>query len=209
LGRPLTELYLGIIKRKNNDEFNNLTTNFQGSLMYSGIVSYYNPLTLPTYVNPNVKDGLDYFSVTEFNDAGLNVGDEYFGDLCEFSIETLDEFKLDPLQFRIGKIINNNHVEGYVYEPFKKIQLRYLLTDIDDISNTESVIPDYALPYRTTYRWRYPSPYGFKDVVPTGVRSVDDPFVNGAHYTFSESSFYLRRQNKNPDIKITVYATNC
>ena len=209
LGRPLTHLYLGVIKRKNAAEFNNLGVNFQGGLMYSGITTFNRMLRLPTYVNPNVKSNLDYFSVAQFNDAGLNVGDEYYGDLCEFSVESLEETILDPLQFRIGKIINGIDVEGYVYEPFKKIQLKHFSTDIEDVSNTESVYPSYALPYHTTYRWKPLNPYGFKEIVQTGVRSVDDPFVNGAHYNFADTTFYLRRQNKNPDAKITIYDASC
>lgn len=209
LGRPITELYLGVIKRKNPTEFNSLTTNFQGALMYSGITAFYNTLYLPTYVNPTVKAPLDYFAVAQFNDAGFNVGDEYYGDLCEFSVNNLEETRLDPLQFRIGKIVNGLHVEGYVYEPFKKIQLKYLSLDIEEVANTENVYPSYALPYHTTYKWRPLNPYGWKEVVPTGVRSVDDPFVNGAHYSFVDTAFYLRRQNKTPEIKITIYDANC
>ena len=209
LGRPLTELYLGVIKRKNVSEFNNLITNFQGGLMYSGVTTFYNTLNLPTYTNTLNKSGLDYFAVTEFNDAGLNVGGEYYGDLCEFSVETLDETILDPLLFRIGKIINGVHVEGYVYEPFKKIRLRYFSTDIEEVDNKSSVFPSYAIPYHTLYRWKIVNPYGFKEVVKTGIKSVDDPFVNGSHYTFSDTSFYLRRQTKDPDSKITVYDASC
>lgn len=211
LGRPLTELYLGVIKRKNVTEFNNMTTNFQGGLMYSGITTYYRPLNLPSYTNPNSKTLINYFGIQQFNDAGLNVGLEYYGDLCEYSVETLQEVILDPLQFRIGKMSYHLHTEGYVYEPFKKIQIRHLSNDIEDVSNTENVIPDYAIPYHTTYRWREILPYGFKEITSTGVNTVDNPFVNGAHYDFNETSFYLRRQNKNPEFKITItsYDASC
>ena len=213
LGRPLSELYLGVIKRKNRNSFNSLITNFQGSLLYSGITNFYNPLILPTYTNPSIKAPLNYFSITQFNDAGLNIGYEYYGDLCEFSINTLDEVVLDPLQFRIGKIVGGHHVEGYVYEPFKKIELRNLSTDIEEVLNTESVYPSYALPYHRTFRWREMNPYGYKEIIESGVRVVDNPFVNGAHYDFSDSAFYLRRQNKNPDNKFTItitpYVTSC
>jgi hypothetical protein len=208
LGHPLTELYLGVIKRKNVAEFNTLITNFQGSLMYNGITTFQNTLVLPSYDDPDVKTELDYFALTQFNDAGLNIGDEYYGDLCEFSIATLDETRLDPLQFRIGKTINGVY-EGYVYEPFNKIQLRYFSVDIEDVPNTEIIYPSYAITYHTSYKWKDINPYGWKDVTATGVRSVDDPFVNGAHYTFTDTSFYLRRQNKNPEIKITIYDTSC
>lgn len=203
LNRPLTELYLGVIKRKNS-EFNTLTTNFQGSLMYSGITTMNKPLNLPLLTNPDIKTSLDYFGLQQFNDAGLNEGGEYYGDLCEYSINTLEEISLDPLQFRIGKIIGGIHVEGYVYEPFKKIQLRYLATDIEHVSNDISVYPNYAVPYRTGYIWKEISPYGFKEITRTGVKSVDSPFVNGAHYDFYDTNIYLRRQNKNPETKITI-----
>jgi hypothetical protein len=160
-------------------------------------------------VDPNVKAPLDYFSVTQFNDAGLNIGDEYYGDLCEFSVDTLTETILDPLQFRIGKIVNGYDVEGYVYEPFKKIRLRYFSTDIEELDYVYDEIPTYAIPYHNEYRWRNVNPYGFKDVTDDGVEYVDAPFVNGAHYTFSDLAIYLRRQNKNPDIKITLYGSSC
>jgi len=209
-GRPLTELYLGVIKRKNpTAQFNSLITNFQGSLIYSGITVFYKELNLPTYTDPTVKAGLNYFSVTDFNDAGFSIGGEYYGDLCEFSIATVDETTLDPFQFRIGKIIGGIDVEGYVYEPFKRIQLRYFSTDVEDLDNNQAEFPFYSLPYHTSYRWKDINPYGYKEIVQTGVRSVDNPFVNGAHYDFADTFFYLRRQNKNPDVKITIYDSSC
>ncbi len=209
LGRPLTELYLGIIKRKDATQFNNLITNFQGGLMYSGITVFNKALNLPTYVDPNVKSPLDYFAVAQFNDAGFNLGGDYYGDLCEFSVDTLTETTLDPLQFRIGKIIDGYDVEGYVYEPFKKIRLRYFSTDIDEPDYIYDEIPNYAIPYHNTYRWRNINPYGFKDVADNGVNVVDAPFVNGAHYDFSNVDLYLRRQDKNVDVRIVLYDTSC
>lgn len=214
LGRPLTELYLGIIKRK-DPAFVSLISNFQAALMYSGITTYDERILLPSLINPNTKTNLNYFNILQFNDAGFDVGKEYYGDLCEFSVETLQETILDPLQFRIGiadnsvNPVNSLQVEGYVYEPFKKIQIRYLSTDIEDLANTENVYPSYALPYHTTYRWKSIVPYGFKEITQQGINVVDRPFVNGAHYNFSDVSFYLRRQNKLPDYKITIYDTTC
>ena len=209
LGRPLTELYLGVIKRKNVTEFNCLTTNFQGALMYSGITTFNKQLVLPTYIDPLSKMPLDYFSLPEFNDAGFNIGGAYYGDLCEWDFSTLTETILDPLQFRIGKIINGVDVEGYVYEPFKQIRLRYFSNDIEELNFDYDDIPNYAITFNDSYRWKPISPYGFKEIVEHGIQYVNDPFVNGAHYTFNESLYFLRRQNKNPDSKIILYAAAC
>lgn len=209
LGRPLTELYLGLIKRKDPTEYNTLTTNFQGSFIYSGITTFYNPLNLPTYTNPLIKSPINYFGLNLFHWAGLSIGYEYYGDLVEYSIETLNEFIIDPLQFRIGKMVSGYHIEGYVYEPFKKIQLRYFSTDIEEFNNVYDQVPKYATFYKNNYRWRNINPYGFKDITETGVEYVDSPFVNGAHYIFGDHIMFLRRQNKNPDVPMTLFDATC
>jgi hypothetical protein len=208
LGRPITELYLGLIKRY-DPEYTTLTTNFQGSVIYSGITTYYNPLKVPSYTMPLLRTPLNYFSLSLFNTAGLSYGDEYYGDLVEYSVENLSEFIIDPLQFRIGKKIKGIDVEGYVYEPFKKIQLRYFSTDIDEMNTPYDQIPNYATFYKNNYRWRNINPYGFKDITDNGVEYVDSPFVNGSHYIYSDQIMFLRRQKKNVDIPITLYDSTC
>ena len=204
LGRPLTEIYLGVIKRKNPGAYNTLITNFQGSLVYDGITTFYKPLNLPSYSSQQSKSLIDYFNVSQFNDGGFNVGYEYYGDLVEYSPVDIKETTLDPFQFRAG-----GNIEGYVYEPFKKIQLRYFSTDIETSNNYYGNVPAYASYYHNVYQWRELSPYGFKDVTNSGVESVDRPFVNGAHYNFIGTSLYLRRQNKDPDSQIILFNGNC
>jgi hypothetical protein len=158
---------------------------------------------------PLLRTPLNYFSLSLFNTAGLSYGDEYYGDLVEYSVENLSEFIIDPLQFRIGKKIKGIDVEGYVYEPFKKIQLRYFSTDIDEMNTPYDQIPNYATFYKNNYRWRNINPYGFKDITDNGVEYVDSPFVNGSHYIYSDQIMFLRRQKKNVDIPITLYDSTC
>jgi hypothetical protein len=145
LGRPLTELYLGIIKRKDPNNFTNLISNFLGSLAYDGITTFYKTLPLPTITYPATKAPLEYFSMSQFNSGGLPVGYEYYGDLVEYSVDTLTETTLDPFQFRIGK---GGDPEGYVYEPFKKLQLRYFSTDIEESDNLYGDVPTYSTFYQ-------------------------------------------------------------
>jgi len=203
LNRPLSELYLGIIKRK-DPEFQQLTPNFYSNYLFSGITTFDDEIWLPSVSDPNTLLLYNYFNLSEFNNAGLLEGQEYYGDLCEYNPQLLQERTLDPIVFRIGKTQGGVPLEGYIYEPFKKIQLRHFSEDIDTVDKYNLTIPDYYETVNGSKIWREINPYGFKDITQFGVKTINAPFTNNTHYYFNISTLLLRRQSKDPKELINI-----
>lgn len=203
LNRPLSELILGIMKRKDS-EYQYLTPNFEGNLLFSGITYYGHTIELPTQNNPNVLTDYNYFNLTEYNRAGLPKNQKYYGDLCEYNPLLLEEKIIDPIYFRIGRIVSNVNVEGYVYNPFISITLRDFSEDISTVDKYTMSIPEYYETVNGSKIWREINPYGFKDITQFGVKSVNAPFTNNTHYYFNVNTLLFRRQDKNPDEQVNI-----
>jgi len=103
--------------------------------------------------------------------------------------------------------------EGYLYKPFKKIQIREFANYINPIVDIQSLIDQYSITSQTeienlkksfgvpdyatviapnVYKWRGLLEIGEVDTTGGG---VDYPFESGAHYININNRFFFQRQD--------------
>lgn len=166
IGEPLTNLYFGIIKKTN------------GFPKLSSVESYFAPFIDVFKQN----DGLETIT-------NVRVGDVFYHSVCEYSQDNLIENEISIINHRF---IHNNI--SFSYKPFYQIPLKLKSSYIEDGDNVLDM-PNYAVysRQREKYIWR--------DIIDIGIadengRSLDYPFMNGAHYIFSDVNFYLKTEKK-------------
>ena len=136
-------------------------------------------------------------------------GDTLDGDFCEWNnfeqterIISLYQHKItyNSNWFDVPSLINNqnqNNPYGYFYQPHSPIKIRAYSTYIEE-SNSEVIVglPEYAYfsTLNSNFRWRDLYPYGF--IASDGV-GVDYPFLNNAHYPYSNTIFRITPENYN------------
>jgi hypothetical protein len=175
-------------------------------------------------INYNVRAFGDptYDTNTWFTD--IDEENEIFdGDIVEYNESELLERRLEPIYHRVNTIyrehlneINSNFKnkrEGYIYKPFKKIQIREYANYINPIADIQSIIDKYNITNQTeidelkksfgvpdyatviapnVYKWRDLLEIGSIDTTGGG---VDYPFESGAHYININSRFFFQRQD--------------
>ena len=243
LGRPLSELYFTTIKNDNDanpssinsqywlEQQNNLSIKIKGRF-WTRIVAGYETENNEN-INYNVRAFGDptYDTNTWFTD--IDEENEIFdGDIVEYNESELLERRLEPIYHRVNTIyrehlneINSNFSnkrEGYIYKPFKKIQIREFANYINPIADIQSIIdkynitnqteidelkksfgvPDYAtLIAPNVYKWRDLLEIGSIDTTGGG---VDYPFESGAHYINLNTRFLFQRQDPPCEFTITT-----
>ena len=144
-----------------------------------------------------VVDGRTFY----YNKPLIN-GDTLDGDFCEWNDYEYTERVISEYYHKI--IYNATHFNinitqqappanplGYYYKPHNPIKIRDFSSYIEEGNPaTVSEIPDYAVFSKTngTFIWRDIYTYGFVDTDGIG---VDYPFLNGAHYPFTNTIFRL------------------
>jgi hypothetical protein len=240
LGRPLSELYFSIIKNDSdtdptsiNSRYWNLaisglsptiTTNSGGGTRFwTRIVAGYE-----TENNENINYNIRAFGDPVYNNndyyTNIDESDEVFdGDIVEYNENELIERRLELVHHRVNTIyrehlhdIDSSYAdkkEGYLYKPFKKIQIREFANYINPVADIQSIIdqynitndieienlkksfgvPDYATVIApNVYKWRDLLEIGEVDSTGGG---VDYPFESGAHYININDRFFFQRQD--------------
>lgn len=171
LGRPLSELFLTIIKQDEDLDPTNINhmywinqqsgldstinerfwTEIKGgydtekheSVKYNIRSVGSNPNILPTY-------NQEYFESIDETDTIFD------GDIVEYNSNNLIEIKLEDIYHRINTIYRENYSsinteasydlkEGYIYTPHKKIEIRSFSESIEEGDSINTIgIPDYA-----------------------------------------------------------------
>lgn len=181
--KPLTELYLGFIKRAGQNTF-------PWSKVVAGwdfnrrVIDTTNGLeTISNFVSGNVG------TIEKPNDLF-----DYVGDYVEYNKAEITENVISKVIHRFGKNSDPNG-EGYYLEPFKKMQIMVFSDVIETSSVNEPTegIPNYAETYPDGgIAWRDLLYIGYLE--PENENGVDYPFVNGKHYFYGNYNFYIRRQ---------------
>lgn len=230
LGRPLSEIYLTMIKTDSNNLFTNVSsgieTPFMNRLNTSNINTYLKDipainkihnggaLPFPTHtpLENNVK-------ITDNNGLPNNI--DYYGDLVEYNITTLNEVILATVSHRFNTISREtpasiNYVlttptdvngqptyaqtdlgprqEGYHYQAHYQIKIREFSNYIEEGDEFTEGIPDYAVNMGDgRYLWRDLLDIGFNQ---SDEKPLDYPFLNGSHYMYQNHCFHLRRQDQ-------------
>jgi len=234
LGRPLSELYFTTIKNDSDTDITSINSQYwlnqQSGLpaqfkdrFWTRIVAGYE-----TENNVNINYNVKSFGDPTYNGntyyTNIDESDETFdGDIVEYNPSELVERRLELVHHRVNTIyrehlndINSDFKdkkEGYVYKPFKKIQIREFANYINPIVDLQSLIDKYNITsdveieqlrksfrvpsYATeispnVYKWRDLLEIGRVDTTGGG---VDYPFESGAHYININNRFFFQRQD--------------
>lgn len=195
LNRPLSEIYVTIIKA-NNSGFSNVKSGFD----------------LKNIGTDNLSD---IRRITNLNnlelDSNVTISDDYFlGDVVEYNKNELVETTLCNINHRFnttnrdngGTIVDpidnsvlnlGNRYEGYYYNPHNKIQIREFSSYIETGDLNTLGLPDYyEVLSDGRVIWRDLLDIGFNDLKQV---KIDYPFLNGCHYLNKNINFFLRRQD--------------
>ena len=174
LGRPISELYLTIVKNDRdsdatsintqywNNVINNsnlsstITTNPDGSTRFWTKISAGYDLENDTEVNYNIRSYKDpnYGSSSYFENIDESDTD-FDGDIVEYNENTLIERRLESVYHRVNTIYREylnsidsnkeNKNEGYIYSPFNLIQIREFANYINPVVNLQSIINKFNI----------------------------------------------------------------
>jgi hypothetical protein len=234
LGRPLSELYFTIIKNDSDTDPTSVSTQYwldQQSGLTQDIKSrFWTKISAgyETENNNNINYNIRSFGdpVYNGNDYYTNIdeSDEVFdGDIVEYNESELLERSLEFVHHRVNTIyreylndidsVYDDKREGYLYNPFKKIQIREFANYINPVVDIQNLIGKYGITNPTeieelkksfgvpsyateisnnVYKWRDLLDIGEIDSTGGG---VDYPFESGAHYININDRFFFKRQD--------------
>jgi hypothetical protein len=210
LGRPLSEIYLTILKTKSDNMFTKIISgldleNYQGNVRTNTIndLSVSNIRKMHTISTP--LSTFNSHTPLESNVTFNNF--DYYGDLCEYSKLEAKETILKSVMHRFNTVdreitplkpISNGFIlgprnEGYIYQPHHQLKIRNFSSYVEQGDNSTAGIPDYAEDLGDgRYIWRDLLPIGDND---GQEETLDYPFLNGVHYLYNNLCFTTKRQD--------------
>ena len=218
LGRPVTELYLTIIKTEDSffttiyDGFD--MANHEGNVKTTAngvnVSNIRKMHTLGNTTNP-------FNSHIPLDNTGVKITDnEFYGDIVEYSKYEVKETILSTVNHRFNtidreisgdvtisdestnsklptKTIEGTRCEGYIYQAHYQMLLRQYSNYVEQGDSSTEGIPDYAEPVGDgRFLWRDLLDIGFND---GKLEVVEYPFLNGCHYIYKNICFPVRRQD--------------
>jgi len=214
LNRPLTELYLTIIKNDNDTSSGNISTQYwlnkQKNLQIPFNTRFWTKISAGYLLenNTNINYNIRSYGDTNYNGStyfeNIDESDDVFdGDIVEYNESELLERRLEIIYHRVNTVYREklnsidstqeNKKEGYIYSPFNLIQIKEFMNYINPIVDLQSIVADYATQIAPNiYKWRDIMEIGEFDSTGNG---VDYPFEDGAHYIYLDKRFYFQRQD--------------
>jgi hypothetical protein len=208
LGRPLSEVFLTIVKKKQDGDPTSLNDIYWDSQQTSSTEFWTDKVG--GFITSNITNNYNIRAVNDpnYNQVYYTTGvteneDRYVGDIVEYNENELYEKVLEDVYHRLNTVYREEKglYEGYIYKPHNRIKIRDYSGYIEygDPAKVAN-IPDYAtVDYSGAtsastilYKWRDLLDIGLFDEQGFG---VDYPFVSGAHYLYVNSRFYYRRQD--------------
>lgn len=214
--RPISELFVTVVNRGYFGYFNKPFPTGTGNALKEGWAFNISSETTNWWnrnnINSEVNLGTNYFSPIIpgyqnrffWSNDSYEIGDEIYGDLCEWNNITQQEtviskyyqkFTYNPDNFNIGGSIDNPL--GYYYNPHYNIKIKDFSDYIEESSTINVVdIPNYAYysQYENRFIWRDMYSYGFIDSDGNG---VDYPFMNNKHYPYENFIFRIIPEGSN------------
>jgi hypothetical protein len=193
LGRPLSEIYITLIKRKNGF-FSDIKSGLESALV-EGVKSNTNLPDIRQIYNANGSKPAIEGNV-------LRSADEFYGDVVEYNKYEVKETILSEVRHRFNTINRDGdgnqfaagpRLEGYFYKPHYQIKIRQFSNYIEQGDENTQGIPDYAEDLGDgRFLWRDLLDIGFDD----GQGDIIDyPFLNGKHYIYNDMIVALKRQD--------------
>ena len=211
LDRPISELYMTIIKTKGNDR----------NGVFNGFTDIKSGIEIPYMLNVQATSGTDAYKVaipdirrihegvsaptishTPLEGSVTIAANAYYGDIVEYNKFRVKETVLADVNHRFNTEdrvgpgtpeATGPRQEGYYYKAHYKFQIRNFSTYIEQGDLSTGGIPDYAEDLGDG-RWLW------RDLLNIGYNEgqeepVNYPFLNGAHYLHSNLCFTLKRQD--------------
>lgn len=204
LGRPLSELYLTIIKTSSNGIFTNVESGIEAPIISELANSNSNPFinNVPVIqrMHGATGSGIPTSSVPLESSVSINNLD-FYGDLVEYNVTTVQEVVLADVQHRFNtinrettsdSIVSGPRPEGYYYKAHNLIRIRDFSSYIEEGTINTAGKPDYSVVLGDRYLWRDLFDIGRIDI---NKDTVNYPFINGCHYMYNNYSFQVRRQD--------------
>jgi hypothetical protein len=206
LNRPLSELYLSIVKTNSNNIFTSVSSGIEApdiaELRNGHSQSYLKDIPIIQLIHTAMPSQSiqDTYNALESN---ININDaDFYGDVVEYNIATLNETILSKVTHRFntinretmtGAVAFGPRPEGYFYQAHNQIKIRNFSSYIEQGDKNTVGIPDYAINLGDgRYIWRDLLDIGTTDI---NINTVNYPFTNGCHYLYQNYSFELKRQD--------------
>lgn len=222
LGRPLSEIYLSIIKTNSNNLFSNVSSGletpfFENFNNNGGSFEYLRNLPI---INKIHNGGIKPFTTYKPLESNISISSNlFYGDLVEFNANNLLEEVLSEVHHRFNtlnretpatlqavtklqavggpliteKINLGPRQEGYYYKPHHVMKIRTFSSYIEVGDAATLDKPSYAIDLRDgRFVWRDLLDLGFAE---TNAKPLDYPFLNGTHYLYDNFCFYVKRQD--------------
>jgi hypothetical protein len=166
LNRPLTELYLTIIKNDNDTSANNISSQYwiskQQNLQIPFNTRFWTKISAgyllenDTNINYNIRS----YGDTNYNGSSyfenIDESDDIFdGDIVEYNESELLERRLEIVYHRVNTVYREklnsidstqeNKTEGYIYSPFNLIQIKEFMNYINPIVDLQSIVDKYNI----------------------------------------------------------------
>lgn len=234
LGRPLSELYLTMVKTNSNSLFGNVSSGIETPFLPIMLTNNFNTyLTDIPIINRIHNGGTSPFQSHTPLESNLTIGggsinsNEFYGDLVEYNSSEVRETVLADVSHRFNTLnretanqsmsyyISENSTtqktislgprqEGYMYKAHNLIKIREFSTYVEQGDDFTVGIPSYAVKIDD-------SRYLWRDMLDIGFNQVDVtpldyPFLNGCHYMYDNYCFTVRRQD--PFNNWNLYYTN-
>lgn len=209
LNRPLSEIYLTLIKTNSSDinfSFTNISsgleTPFMPQLNKSNIITYLQNIPVIHKIH---NGGILPIPTHIPLESNITIsGDTFYGDIVEYNRFILKETILGEVNHRFNT--TNREIttlttlpaqgprqEGYFYKAHNLIKIREFSTYIEQGDLSTIGIPDYAENLGDgRFLWRDLLDIGFNDAKE---ELLDYPFVNGCQYIHQNYCFPLKRQD--------------
>lgn len=204
LNRPLSEIYISLIKNDSNGMF---------TPIYSGLdMPFIENISLYKNIADIRRITDDVVNTHSPLESSLTINnDEFIGDVAEFNKYEVKETILSDVYHRFntnnriaGGIVNDTsgvessinmgvRHEGYMYKPFYKMKIREFSNYIEQGDVTSDEVPTYAVDLGDgRYLWRDLLDIGFND---GSQKLLDYPFLNGNHYLYTNIIHSVKRQD--------------
>lgn len=217
LGRPVSELYLSIIKTNSAGLFGRVSSGFETPFMSRLNTSGTNTYLRNIPAINKIHNGLTPFITHTPLETTLSINSlEYYGDLVEYNTNEVKETILAEISHRFNTLNRETaptltyvsglglppttsvatlgaRQEGYFYKAHNLITIREFSSYVEQGDQYTEGIPDYAINLGDgRYLWRDILDIGFNE---SNEKTLDYPFLNGSHYMYDNYCFHLRRQD--------------
>ena len=217
LGRPLSELYLTMVKTSSNGLFSEIKSGIEtpflpylntshntntylrdipviNKIHNGGQLPFQTHVPLETNLNGNTQ--IDFYGdLVEYNEFELK--QTVLADVAHrfntFNRETSPSMTYNVAEGVTQTTTLGPRQEGYYYKPHHLIQIRRFSSYVEQGDQNTVGIPDYAVNLGDgRYVWR--------DILDIGFNESDDlpldyPFLNGSHYMYNNYCFKVKRQD--------------